>query len=328
MPKPIAVVLAGAVAKGAFEAGALEVLVKNDVQILRIVAASSGGLNGTILATSIRQGRQREAGPDLVKLWENDARWEEAFHFSFRSVLHLQGLSDQKKLLQLLGEHVKARSGTVDIELCFVVAALGGVKTTLAGRPATTFEALKTFSNKDFDTDDGLARVLQAAVASSAFPGAFSPVQLEPFGDCVDGGTVNNAPVGRALGGLGSKAEAVVVIAPTVELETAPAGTSWEGSALVGQLADIIVNERLYRDLKEAYETNDALKKLAQLSPDTRAEVLEALGWQDRKVMQILPIRPSAPLSGGSFSALFHADLRKRYVEAGRQAAEAALRNL
>jgi hypothetical protein len=90
----------------------------------------------------------------------------------------------------------------------------------------------------------------------------------------------------------------------------------------------MLINERLYRDLKEAYETNDALKKLEKLPDDTREEVLKALGWQGRKVMQILPIRPSAPLSGGSFSALFHADLRRKYIEAGRQAADAALQNL
>src|SRR5215468_7254604 len=53
MSTPIAVVLAGAVAKGAFEAGAIRALADADVQVLRVIGASSGALNGTVLAASV-----------------------------------------------------------------------------------------------------------------------------------------------------------------------------------------------------------------------------------------------------------------------------------
>ena len=41
--------------------------------------------------------------------------------------------------------------------------------------------------------------MFQAAAASAAFPFAFEPVTLQEVGPCVDGGIVNNTPIGEAI---------------------------------------------------------------------------------------------------------------------------------
>jgi NTE family protein len=63
--KTIAIVLAGAVARGAFEAGVIRALADADVKIVRIVAASAGALNGTVLASAVRERKVR-AGAEAL----------------------------------------------------------------------------------------------------------------------------------------------------------------------------------------------------------------------------------------------------------------------
>src|SRR4051812_31969664 len=105
--RTIAVVLAGAVAKGAFEAGVIRALVRADVKIVRIVAASSGALNGTVLASSVRNRDLVRGAEALVALWRDHAEWSEVFHASIRDVLKRDGVSDQKRLLALLRDHIR-----------------------------------------------------------------------------------------------------------------------------------------------------------------------------------------------------------------------------
>src|SRR5215475_1777780 len=83
-PKTIALVLAGAVAQGAFEVGAIRALVRTDVRIARIVATSAGALNGTVLASALRRREPIAGGEILAELWRDHASWNEVFHISFR----------------------------------------------------------------------------------------------------------------------------------------------------------------------------------------------------------------------------------------------------
>ena len=99
MPHPAsetAVVLAGGVAKGAFEADALDVLADAGVAISQVVGASSGALNATLLAAGIRAGRVRDATRRLMELWREDAGWMQVFHVSLRDILSRTGISDSK----------------------------------------------------------------------------------------------------------------------------------------------------------------------------------------------------------------------------------------
>ncbi|HEX2689807.1 MAG TPA: patatin-like phospholipase family protein [Kofleriaceae bacterium] len=332
--KSIAVVLAGAVARGAFEAGVIQALANTDVRIVRIVAASAGALNGVVLASSVR-GRSMRAGAEALRvLWRDNATWSEVFHVSFRDIFARKGMSDQRQLLALLRRHVPPSrpEDPADIHLRIVVAALNGVAGTIGGDTATTFESTCDFDGQAFASREGLERVFAAATASAALPVVFAPVGIDGLGPCIDGGTVNNTPMKWALGGDdGADVDAVVVVATSVAVRSGSAGPPG-GLGIVDQLADMLIDERLYRDLREAAQVNDALARLdglvqqGVLSSDQRDRVLDAFRWTGRRSVQIVQIRPTAELRGSAFSGFFDANLRSEQLEAGFRRGQEVLR--
>ena len=326
----VAVILAGAVAKGAFEAGALKVLAgklaATDGRIVRIVAASSGALNGTLLAAAAHGGNLLEGASQLADLWVREGSLFHAFHLNLGDIFRLEGLSDQRQLLDLLSSNVKPRPSGADIELRIVVTALRGNVGNIGADPATTYERVFRFTRETFESQQGLDQLFRVAAASASFPLAFAPMDLGPgIGPCVDGGSVNNAPIKHAL--ENSIADTIVVIGATVE--NAPPGSLGDvsGVGLAGRVADILINERLYRDLREAEGVNDALAKLEGLGlpADTLASVKAALGWTTRRAISIVRIRPLEPLPGNAFQGFVSTSLREHYVALGEERARSVL---
>jgi hypothetical protein len=201
----------------------------------------------------------------------------------------------------------------------------------------TTYEFVCDFTHEDFDTAPRRDRLIEAALASSAFPIVFTPVDITdprmkiPLGPCIDGGAVNNAPIKWAMGGgVGDQLDAVIIIAPSPVIEQRPHDV--RGLRLIDQLATMLVNERLYRDLREAERVNTqiaALEALRQhgLSEDLLAKVKEALGWTTMKQIGIIEIRPRAPLDGNSFAAFFSRARRRQYIEIGEECAWATFQD-
>jgi len=320
----IAIILAGAVAKGGFEAGALDVLVRRNVQIVRIVGASSGSLNATMLASGVCAGDPPGAASRLVQLWEDEATLTHVFDLNASDLIRLRGISDQNKLLGLLSSNIKPCKASRPVGLRLVAAALDGVTGQIGSAAATTYERVFRFTERDFEDEAGLARVFRAAAASASFPGAFAPFDPgDGAGPCVDGGTVNNTPIKYAIEGDGI--DAVVVIAPTVQVFTAP--PDLRGPDLAGHLADMLINERLYRDLREAEDVNRGLRNLAELRlpQATLEQVKSAIGWANRKAIDLVAIRPLEPLAGNAFSGFTSQTFRKQYIACGRERAIATL---
>ena len=142
-----ALVLAGAVVKGAFTAGALSVLSEPDTQsrigldVARIVGASSGGLNGTFYAAAIRSGDEAAAGQRLVQVWLDDATFFGTFNLSLRDIAGALGLSTESKVATLLRRHIAPASGLNPIELRLVVTNTDGEPiemTVMPPRPSST----------------------------------------------------------------------------------------------------------------------------------------------------------------------------------------------
>jgi hypothetical protein len=179
------------------------------------------------------------------------------------------------------------------------------------------------FQGEDFATAAGLERVFTAAVASAAFPLVFAPVEIDGIGPCVDGGAVNNTPMKWALDGpLGAEIDAVVVVSNAVEHRTVTPDVT--GLApLAGHLADMLIEERLYRDLKEAAQTNAGLAALdrmvadGRLTPALLCEIKQVLGLADRRAVDIICIRPTNELPGNAFAGFFDAGLRREYLDLG-----------
>jgi NTE family protein len=322
-----AVVLAGAVAQGAFAAGAIEALARHRVPITRIVATSSGALSGTLLAAGVRAGRVADAADTLAELWRDDAKWCNALDPSARNIVRGRGLSTSDKVRRIVRDAVEPFvPGCEPIDLRLVLTALAGDPNVRHDKGATSFESVLRFADDDFDHAAARDRLYTATVAAAAFPGLYAPIDVPGLGACVDGGAVNDAPIGHALDGNNLSRVVVITNAPKV-VNPPPL----HGVALAEHLAQVLIDERLYRDLRSAHTVNRqlaALERLASqgcLSAATLAQVKNALGWPHRRRLELVEIRPRTALRGGAFTALGDRALRAEYIAEGRRAAEEAL---
>ncbi len=322
-----ALVLAGGVAKGAFAAGAVLALAQHlPLRVRRIVATSSGALSAVFLASAIRDGRDLAvAGAELTAIWRERATVAGTFAWSPLGIAQRVGLSTNAKIVDLLRQYVRPARGRRPIDLRLVMTNAAGSASPAGESEATTFEHVARFSGAAFDDERRLEEVFRAASASSAFPLAFEPVEMMISGKrapCFDGGLVDDAPIKHALEDPFVKR--IFVIAP-FPAKYDPPPAQLQGAALVVHLAEVLVQERLYRDLREAHATNAALARLEELIayPRVRAAVLEAIGWRNRRQVEIVEIRPGAALPGGAFDGFCRPALRDAYIDAGDHAARA-----
>ena len=223
-----ALVLAGAVAKGAFTAGALAELFEPATQerleldVRRVVAASSGAMNGAFLASHLHDGSEAAAMPLLEELWIEFGDFRDVFDVSFGALAHARGISTGKKVRALLERFIPPREGTRPTELAVVVTNMSGEVDTVGSERATTYERCLRFSGEAFESSERLSSVFDAVVASSAFPFLFEPASITIGArevPCVDGGVCNNTPIKYALGGE-SDVDRVFVVAPYPSVQT------------------------------------------------------------------------------------------------------------
>jgi hypothetical protein len=268
------------------------------------------------------------AGPQLAQLWLDDATLGGVFRVSLRDLVEELGISSDDKVRAILRDHVPTSgAGRNAIELRLVVTNSNGEPLSVGGAPATTFEHVVDVAAADFDAPDSRERVFTAAAASAALPGVFAPVDLQLDGSTVqgiDGGIVDDTPLGHACAGAPSVGRVFVIVPfPRVRTDTA----NLRGLALAWHVFDILIQERLIRDLRRTDRVNQVLAQLPTLVPDAqqRAALLEALGWAERRPVQVVEIRPDTELPGDSFAGFTSRALRQQYLQAGVEAAQRVL---
>jgi len=327
--KTTAVILAGAVAKGAFEAGVLDVLASRDAKVTTVVGTSAGALNATLYAAGVALGREDDAARRLVELWGRRASFAGFYSPAPLGLLGQGGLSTMKRVRALLRRQLDEMfEGSVGaqapVELRLVVTRLEGRVSLMAdGTEGTTYEEVVGFDQSDLADPSRRDEIAAAAAASASFPGLFTPLALSGLGRCLDGGIVNNTPIKEALSD--PEVERVVVVVP--HPARAPGKDHHTLLGLLLHLGDIVAHERLFRDLKVARDVNAALERLEALGlkPKQLDAVYNALYTKRPRPIEIVEVRPSEHLEGTVFCGFFCPKLRKDYVTAGREQAERVL---
>ncbi len=324
-----ALVLTGAAVKGAFTAGVLTVLSDPAVKtalglnVRRVYGSSSGALNAAFYAALLRVGEESTAGERLARVWIDDVTFRKAFSFSWRGIFGVQGLFNTRALVSLMRRRLTAKPGDQPITLGMTVTNAQG---RLVGEPpVTSYEQLVAFADEDFDTEASLDVIRHVAAASASIPGFFVPMKLDVAGrtfDAIDGGVVDDTPLSSAL--VHHDVRRVFIVTP--DPASAPP-VDLRGLSYVSQVFDILVQQRVVRDLKTVRQRNEALRRLSELVPDAaqRAPLLDAIGWRDHHPIEIVEIRPDVVLPGQSFSGVFSKTLRQQYVDAGIEAGKRAL---
>ena len=207
--------------------------------------------------------------------------------------------------------------------------------TALNGRvdsAGASWEKWRDLGDEDFRTSDGRSRLVQTALASSSLPGIFAPTTLDGLGPCVDGGVVNNTPIGHARK-LAPQARRVVVVVARGSGDGVDAA-GLHGLSFGFRVGDALVHERLHRDLDAAQEVNAELAALNALVAERvltsgqAATVKHRLGWAKREPLDVRVIRPDPELDGSVASGFFDKGLRREHVQRGQEAAERYLRDV
>jgi NTE family protein len=187
----------------------------------------------------------------------------------------------------------------------------------------TTFERSFAFTGADFTASTARSQILDCATASATFPVLFAPSKVDgrPY---IDGGAVNNAPVSYAIEPFSSR-RLVVLSGQPAEMDP-PSSLSVVG--LLPHVVEILINERLFRDLRAARRTNRKLAAVEEalshgnVPEEVRARVRTALDWQP---LDIVEIRPLSALEGNAFAGFGSAELRRSYFDEGKRRAQAML---
>jgi hypothetical protein len=225
-PLRIALVVAGAVSLGSYEAGALTALIKlvagsnGEIIIDTIVGASAGSITGLLLAHALLKGKGVE---DQQTLWVDKTDMDillKGGSIDGRP----RGPLSPKDLLAWASGQLAAGDGPIqegEIYLVMSIANLRGLTYRMAmhGRDeavrADTYRDAKVFVMTSASSREDWLQAMNVAAASSAHAFAFSAVRLDrhkqeyppeidwPDGTVsfwyTDGGTVYNEPFGMAL---------------------------------------------------------------------------------------------------------------------------------
>jgi NTE family protein len=319
----VALVLAGAVAKGSFAIGVVSYLAERKEPIRCIAGTSAGALVAAVIGAGVATGQFAYAADCVARLWLERGSFGDIAHLSFDDLLHARGVFDTSKVVALVHEAIRSivehgGEAGANVRVTLVTTSLNAQPDP--DGPIPTYENPVHFETRDFMDSGRWSAIAEAAAASAAFPVLFAPTVVDGK-PCIDGGAVNNTPISYVLDDKSVDTVFVVTTEPAVQ-------PSSGGTQVIGRLAEILVNERMSHDLAVAKKTNARLRRVIEAldetgaTKDTRSRVLQALGWRD---IQLHLVRPDTPLAGNSFSAFRDRKLREEYMVAGRRAAEKAL---
>ncbi len=270
-PRKSAVILAGAAGKGPFAAGALGVVAKHQKQfdIVCVVGTSSGALNAAVFAAGLRVDRAREAAEHLEELWKDTA-----------SVRHIATMGMRVNIVKDALKRFSGYREVRPVKLRIAITTLDGREAFVHRRHYTTHEAIRHFQGADFATEQGIDDIARHAIASAAIPFIFAPVPLDGT-TYVDGGVVDNAPIAWALH-QDEEIEDLLVITSDPRVTARPRRI---GRFPVGPVLNVVLRERLTRDLLEAYSFNKELKQLEAMGVDMQ-RVRRELKWRQLKIVE------------------------------------------
>jgi NTE family protein len=181
---PVALVLSGGGAKGAWEAGAAAALIEQGVPVRLVAGSSAGALNAAMLA----DGRLDR----LQTLWRSLSREQV---YALRPGVLFAGLLPGWLTLMALDRAGSLFDPTPLRELIATSLDLDRVRAS----PRRLLAVTTDLASRTSRVFDNASVTVDALMAAAAVPGAFPPVTVDGL-LLVDGGLTARAPVLEALG--------------------------------------------------------------------------------------------------------------------------------
>ncbi len=320
----MALVLSGGGAKGAFEAGVIARLEQAGVVPRTLSGTSAGAINAAALAVGM-------PADELVELWSS-MRSRDVYRFRrdlYRLVRpwHLFGHPDR---LLGLGTWTASAHLLDSIGWSWIfdtsplrkllVRLLGGEELPIAPGRVLTVSVVEAASGRQLQFASELppdrphgayvetAMTVDHVLASAAIPGLFRPQRID--GELYwDGGLVSNTPLQAALPFCPDRA--FVVATGAIERQGVEPNSLEQ---VVSLMADHVMRFGIVSDLDHAETVN----RLVRASP-------EATYHRD---VELIPIVPEPRPTGLGRFLDFEPEIARDLIQAGRDAAERALRRL
>lgn len=298
-----ALVLPGGGAKGAFQAGVLQVLRDEGFAFEVISGISVGTLNGAMLATG--------QFDTMIEVWKGLTpdrvhRKKTLAGLARRFLQYKMGMGeppvskyDNGPLHQLLQKHLAGRATKIPFTFGFVKLETG--RYVRSSIPPLQFQPI---------TERDIRRIL----ASTAIPAVFNPV---PIGDylCVDGGLRDISPIREVLPYRPDRA----IIIPTRPVNGEPRHVeSRDIIDIAFRAIHIMLDEIFHEDINRFLNINRLVRQAAEQGVQLRHRE-----GHPYRYVQPLIIAPEQPL--GDAMDFSNANIR-RLMEAGRDRAREVLR--
>jgi len=316
----IAIVLSGGGAKGAFQVGALDYLIRDrgiDPEVL--VGVSTGTLNAVMLAQGEGSGGLRRQLAALKAVWYGIRDNDDIYYTRFGGVVGLLFAADSvysnKPLWALIRDHVDPA----------LLAASGRV---------LRVGVVELMSGRFVIVDGGDPRLLEMVRASASIPVLFNPVDVGA-GRYVDGGVRDVTPLGAAFTAL-AELEAdrddreqdtiyVILASPLDARRLTSAGQLDNGVEILRRSIDLLTNEVYRNDLRLAETVNDAVRyqeRLRAAAQEAGFEVPAGFPFATHRAADLVLIKPEVEHMG---SLEFDPTKIRRAFRDGRAKAKAAV---
>mgnify|MGYP006284658023 CR=1 FL=1 len=236
-----ALVLSGGGAKGAYQVGIIEELLKADIYPDLITASSIGAYNGALVAEFIREvNSAEEITKKLKKVWEQSSDlleidWK-GIAKNIYSPHKITSIFKNNNIKKILNEYIKVERSFSDYNKC----QLSVTATNLNQKRSEIF---------DYNSKIG---VKKAVLASMSYPVGLPAVQWD--GDnYIDGGVLDNTPLKEAIL-WGAERIFVVFLTPI---------------SVIKDNIGKILTQRLFNCEKEGYSAIKVLDELIELASGT-----------------------------------------------------------
>ena len=341
-PATVAVVLTGAAARGAFQAGALAYLIpaleRQGLRPTIWVGTSAGSINATLWGASLHLGAQT-AGQDVVEVWRSMSD-DDVFRSLLPFALARTGLQYalgavfdrgpgttslldttplQRTAREVLSTEQLATNVT-DGLLASVGVATTRMPTdsqdeTVGAASGRSVLFLDETAPGDYAGDPARALdvvrgpiTAEHVLASSAIPVAFPPIRIpapeQATGWYVDGGVRLNAPLQPAVG-LG--ATRILLISATATTYSpppapAPSGRTQDIADAAAQVLHAVLADRMVEDLATLRRMN---RLLAQAESAGRPGLLRTRSGAPYRPIQVIDVSPPPGAMGTLAAQVF-----------------------
>ncbi len=261
-----ALVLSGGGSKGAWQAGAIDQLLRDRGRTHDLYCGVSAGALNAAFLSMYGPGAEGTGARDLVEVWRSlrTSSVRRAHRpFGLLEGLWLPSLYDSHPLQELVRARIEpARSASSGKRL-----RVGAVSLT-TGR-------YRLF-------DETSPHLADAVLASSAFPAMLAPVEVD--GDlCTDGGLRDVTPLAAAIDAGATSVDVLLTSPPEIAPRPVVEGRRLNAVRLAVRALEILLHEVVENDLTVAVRTNELVRRGA--APGKRE-------------VQVRVLRPSVALPG------------------------------